>query len=107
MKTTNATVVLCQFSYVKLLLLPLFLDFIKGYFLVIHILSCYNAYDKIVHVWEKKIRVCTLFISHTPLDPDMFNERKDVKPDSKFPSSSTRTCFSCCVFIFQDQSSHD
>lgn len=57
MKTTNATVVLCQFSYVKLLLHPLFLDYITGvYLLVIHSLSCYDAHDKIVHVWEKKFR---------------------------------------------------
>lgn len=99
MKTTNATVMLCQFSYVKLLLPRVFLDYIRGYLLVIHILSCYNAHDKIAHVWEKKLKVCPLFTSHTPLDPEMFNEWKDVKPDSKFPSSSTSTCFSCCFYF--------
>lgn len=58
MKTINATTVLRQFSFVKLLKHPLFLDYTGGYLLVIHILSCYDAHDKIVHVWEKK-RACT------------------------------------------------
>lgn len=93
MKTTNATVVLPQFSYVKLLLHPLFLDYIGGYLLVIHILSFYDAHDKIVHVWEKKNRsLHTIYLTYS-LDPEMCNEQKDVKPDSKSPSCSTGTCF--------------
>lgn len=98
---TNATVMLCQFSYVKLLLHPLFLDYIEGYLLVIHRLSCYDAHDKIVHVWGNKLGVCTLFISHTTLDPEICNEQKDVKPKSNFPSGSTSTFFSDSVFIFK------
>lgn len=65
MKTTNATMVLCQFSFVKLLKHPLFLDYIGGYLLVIHILSYYDAHDKIVHVWEKKIKsLHTIYLTY-------------------------------------------
>lgn len=71
---------LCQLSYVKLLLHPLFLGYIGGYLLVIHILSCYDAHDKIVHVWEKKIRsLHTIYLTYNISVPEMFNELKDVR----------------------------
>lgn len=80
----------------------------RGYLLVTHILSCYNALDKIVNFWEKKNKRAYIpfTISHTPLVTEMFNELKDVKPGIKFPSCSTSTCLFCCVFVFQAQSSH-
>lgn len=37
----------------------------RGYLLVTHILSCYNALDKIVHFWKKKIKRAYIpFTSH-------------------------------------------
>lgn len=65
MKTTNATVVLCQSMLSYYYILYSLLIF-RGYLLVTHILSCYNALDKIVHFWEKKLKEHTYHLpSHT------------------------------------------